>query len=113
MCSIQLTPLSFLNIEQDSDQAEKCVRGQVMEIAFVRQFHVSSLPYPKARACYGLLWQRVPAEEPIRDQMSLRFVTGRPVSDITTQFLQWGCYQLQAQGKTAWLLMWDNPSQAG
>ncbi len=65
-------------------------------------------PDPKALACYGILWQRGPAEEPIRDQMSLRFVTGRPVSDITTQFLQWGCDQLQAQGKTAWLLIWDN-----
>jgi hypothetical protein len=67
-------------------------------------------PDPKALACYGILWQRGPAEEPIRDQMSLRFVTGRPVSDITTQFLQWGCEQVQAQGKTAWLLIWDNAS---
>jgi len=67
-------------------------------------------PDPKALACYGILWQRGPAEEPIRNQMSLRFVTGRPVSDITTQFLQWGCDQLQAQGKTAWLLIWDNTS---
>jgi hypothetical protein len=65
-------------------------------------------PDPKALACYGILWQRGPAEVPIRDQMSLRFVTGRPVSNITTQFLQWGCDQLQAQGKTAWLLIWDN-----
>ena len=67
-------------------------------------------PDPKALACYGVLWQRGPAEKPIRDQMSLRFVTGRPVSDITTQFLQWGCEQLQARGKTAWLLIWDNAS---
>lgn len=67
-------------------------------------------PDPKALACYGILWQRGPAEEPIRDQMSLRFVTGRPVSDITTQFLQWGCDHLQAQGKSAWLLIWDNAS---
>jgi len=67
-------------------------------------------PDPKALACYGILWQRGPAEKPIRDQMSLRFVTGRPVSDITTQFLQWGCEQLQARGKTAWLLIWDNAS---
>src|SRR5437773_137420 len=58
--------------------------------------------------CQALDYQRRPAEEPIRDQMSLRFVTGRPVSDITTQFLQWGCDQLQAQGKTAWLLIGDN-----
>ena len=67
-------------------------------------------PDPKALACYGVLWQRGEASEPIRDQMSLRFVTGRPVSDITTQFLQWGCDQVQAQGKTAWLLIWDNAS---
>src|SRR6266487_610925 len=67
-------------------------------------------PDPKALACYGVLWQRGPADEPIRDQMSLRFVTGRPVSDITTQFLQWGCDQLQAPGKTAWLLIGDNAS---
>ena len=67
-------------------------------------------PDPKALACYGILWQRGPAEKPIRDQMSLRFVTGRPVSDLTMQFLQWGCDQLQAQGKTAWLLIWDNAS---
>jgi hypothetical protein len=65
-------------------------------------------PDPKALASSGVLWQRGPAEEPIRDQMSLRFVTGRPVSEITTQFLQWACEQLQAQGKTAWLLIWDN-----
>jgi hypothetical protein len=84
-----------------------------MEVAFVKQFHVSSLPHPTALACYGLLWQRVPAEEPIRDQMSLRFVTRCPVSDITKQFLQWGCDQLQAPGKTVWLLMWDNAPRPG
>jgi len=39
-----------------------------------------------------------------------RFVTGRPVSDITTQFLEWCCTQVQEQGKTAWLLIWDNTS---
>ena len=42
--------------------------------------------------------------------MSLRFVDGRPVSDLTTQFLEWCCVQLQKQGKTAWLLIWDNAS---
>ena len=42
--------------------------------------------------------------------MSLRFVTGRPVGPLTTQFLEWCCTQLQAQGKTAWLLIWDNAS---
>ena len=40
----------------------------------------------------------------------LRFVTGRPVSAITTQFLEWGCEGLRKQGKTHWLLIWDNAS---
>jgi len=42
--------------------------------------------------------------------MWLRFVTGRPVSDITTQVLDWCCERLAAQGKSAWLLIWDNAS---
>jgi transposase len=67
-------------------------------------------PDAKALACYGVLWQQGSAEKPIRDQTSLRFVSGRPVSDITTQFLDWCCQQLQTQGKTAWLLVWDNAS---
>src|SRR5438876_4532961 len=79
-------------------------------VRLVEQSWQKGDPDPKALACYGILWQRGPADEPIRDQMSLRFVTGRPVSDITTQFLQWGCDQVQAQGKTAWLLIWDNAS---
>jgi transposase len=65
---------------------------------------------PKALACYGVLWQQGPAADPIRRVMSLRFVDGRPVSDITTQFLEWICTRLQAQGKTSWLLIWDNAS---
>src|SRR5258708_5472991 len=79
-------------------------------VRLVEQAWKKGDPDPKALPCYGILWQRGEASEPIRDQMSLRFVTRRPVSDITTQFLQWGCDQLQAQGKTAWLLIWDNAS---
>lgn len=56
---------------------------------------------PKALACYGVLW-------PERTQLWLRFVEGRPVSEITTQFLAWVCDRLQTLGKTAWLLVWDN-----
>lgn len=67
-------------------------------------------PDPKALACYGVLWQQGPVSEPVRTQMSLRFVTGRPVSAITTQFLDWCCIHLQTQGKTSWLLIWDNAS---
>jgi len=67
-------------------------------------------PDPKAFACYGVLWQQGSVADPIRKQMSLRFVTGRPVSAMTTQFLEWCCKKLQAQGKTSWLLIWDNAS---
>jgi transposase len=67
-------------------------------------------PNTKALACYVVLWQRGPAEAPLRDRMSLRFVDGRPVSDITTQFLAWCCTELAKQGKRAWLLIWDNAS---
>ena len=67
-------------------------------------------PDPKAFACSGVLWQQGSALEPIRKQISLRFVTGRPVSAITTQFLEWWCTYLQAIGKTSWLLIWDNAS---
>lgn len=67
-------------------------------------------PDPKALACYGVLWQEGPPEEPKREQMWLRFVSGRPVSAITTQFLDWCCQSLQKLGKTHWLLIWDNAS---
>lgn len=44
------------------------------------------------------------------ERMLLRFVDGRPVSGVTTQFLAWCCQRLAAQGKTALLLVWDNAS---
>ena len=79
-------------------------------VRFVEQKWQKADPDAKALACYGVLWQRGPADAPIRDQMSLRFVDGRPVSDITTQFLACCCSALEAQGKRAWLLIWDNAS---
>jgi len=62
---------------------------------------------PKALACYGLLVRPRPQEA---DQMWLRFVTGRPVSAVTIEFLAWCSAQLAAQGFTALLLIWDNAS---
>jgi transposase len=79
-------------------------------VRLVEQSWKKADPDPKALACYGVLWQRGTASEPIRKEMSLRFVTGRPVSDITIQFLDWCCTRLQARGKTSWLLIWDNAS---
>jgi transposase len=79
-------------------------------VRLVEQAWQKADPDAKALACYGVLWQRGPAEVPLRDQMSLRFVEGRPVSAITTQFLDWCCTHLEAAGKRAWLLIWDNAS---
>lgn len=58
-------------------------------------------PDPKALACYGLY---LPTEE----EVLLRFVDGRPVSGVTTQFLAWCGARVAARGKTALLLVWDN-----
>jgi len=64
-------------------------------------------PDPKALACYGLLL-RPGAQQ--ADPMWLRFVTGRPVSAVTIDFLAWCSAQLAARGFTALLLIWDNAS---
>ncbi len=58
---------------------------------------------PKALACYGLLRADT-------GQMLLRFVEGRPVSSVTTQFLAWMLERLADEGKQALLMVWDNAS---
>ena len=67
-------------------------------------------PDPKALACYGLLMREWDDAGQRDEQLWLRFVDGRPISGITTQFLAWCCDRLAAQGKTALLLVWDNAS---
>lgn len=47
---------------------------------------------------------------PATDEVWLRFLDGRPVSAVTTVFLQWCCEEAAAHGKTALLLVWDNAS---
>src|SRR3712207_6131578 len=49
-------------------------------------------PDPKAISCYGLYL-------PELDQTWLRFVDGRPVSGVTTQFLEWSCEKLEEIGR--------------
>ena len=56
---------------------------------------------PKALACYGLL-------RTDQDRVLLRFVEGRPVSRVTTDFLAWGADRLAEDGKRVWVLVWDN-----
>lgn len=77
-------------------------------VRLVEQTWQKGDPDPKALACYGVRGLEGIPNEPQRDQMWLRFVTGRPVSAITLQFLDWCCERLQKQGKRNWLLIWDN-----
>ena len=56
---------------------------------------------PKALSCYGLLRADT-------GRMMLRFVTGRPVSQVTEDDLAWVCQQLEAEGKRTLVLVWDN-----
>ena len=62
---------------------------------------------PKALACYGVLLRRGQEQA---EQMLLRFVDGRPVSAVTTDFLTACCKELEAQSITALVLIWDNAS---
>lgn len=58
---------------------------------------------PKALCCYGLLRADI-------EQVLLRFVDGRPVSQVTIDFLEWVCGRLAQQGKKALVLVLDNAS---
>src|SRR4051812_10802416 len=56
---------------------------------------------PKALSCYGLLRADT-------GRMMLRFVTGRPVGQVTEDYLGWVCQRLHVEGKKGLLLVWDN-----
>ena len=58
---------------------------------------------PKALCCYGLLRTDC-------DAVLLRFVEGRPVSQVTTAFLAWLCQRLTTERKRVLVLIWDNAS---
>lgn len=51
-------------------------------------------------------WAHLPAGW--HEEVWLRFVPDRPVSTATTAYLAWCCDQLEARGKQALLLVWDN-----
>jgi hypothetical protein len=72
-------------------------------LRLVEQMVAKTDPDPKAISCYGLLRADT-------GRMMLRFVTGRPVSQVTEDYLAWVCERLQAEGKKALLLVWDNAS---
>lgn len=58
-------------------------------------------PDPKAMACYGV-WLKH------QQQMLLRFVEQRPVSEITCAFLHWMVEQVEHLNKSVLALVWDN-----
>jgi hypothetical protein len=60
-------------------------------------------PEPKAISCYGLHLPEI-------GETWIRFVDGRPVSSITTRFLEWSLEKLEEAGKKVLLLIWDNAS---
>lgn len=74
----------------------------------VEQVVAKDDPDPKALACYGLLVRGGAPDGDRAEATWLRFVAGRPVSARTIEFLAWCCTRLQAVGKEALLLVWDN-----
>jgi len=77
-------------------EAEQPLRLQELQVS-------KEDPDPKALSCYGLL-------EPDSKTIRLRFVDGRPISHVTTAFLEWLCQQVQSQGQRVLVLIWDNAS---
>ena len=71
----------------------------------VEQAVAKTDPDPKALACSGLL---VRTAANAAEAIWLRFVDGRPVSGLTTAFLDWCCQRLAADGMTTLVLVWDN-----
>ena len=65
-------------------------------------------PDPKALACYGILLRWVASDDLRLEKMLLRFVDGRPVSNITIQFLEWCCQEIETLGKSVLAMIWDN-----
>jgi transposase len=84
----------------------------------VQQTVAKSDPDPKALSCYGVVLDgsftpseggRVKDGANIdRKQVWLRFVKDRPISEATSQFLEWVCNRLAGLGKKALFLTWDN-----
>src|SRR5439155_214075 len=77
-------------------------------LRLVEQAVAKDDPDPKALACYGLLARWAQPGGGWQEETWLRFVDGRPVSALTTQYLAWCAAKLRAAGKRALLLVWDN-----
>ena len=81
--------------------------SEVGQPAHLQELQVSKDdPDPKALCCYGLL-------EPQQKKVQVRFVEGRPVSHVTTAFLEWLGSLVATAGRQQLVVIWDNASQAG
>jgi transposase len=60
-------------------------------------------PDPDAVACYGFLRHDA-------HQVLLRFVDGRPLGEVTIQFLEWLCGCVAQEGKRVLVVIWDDAS---
>jgi transposase len=60
-------------------------------------------PDPIAICCYGMLRNDT-------KKVMLRFAEDRPRSDITGQFLEWICQELEDEGKKRLIVIWDDAS---
>jgi hypothetical protein len=63
----------------------------------------ASDPDPDAVACYGFLRHDT-------HQVMLRFVEGRPLGEVTVQFLEWLCWSITQEGKQVLVVIWDDAS---
>jgi len=72
-------------------------------LRLIQQSVAKDDPEPKAISCYGLYLPQI-------GDTWLRFVDGRSLSSITTQFLEWSLEKLEEIGKKVVVLIWDNAS---
>ena len=79
-------------------------------LRLVEQTKQKDDPDPTALACYGMLLRWVPPNGLMDEKMLLRFVEGQPVSDMTIQFLEWVCQELEQRGHSVLAMIWDNAS---
>ena len=60
-------------------------------------------PEPDAVACYGFLRHDT-------HKVSLRFVEGRPLGEVTIPFLEWLCWNIAQEEKRVLVVIWDDAS---
>jgi len=72
-------------------------------LRLVEQVVATTDPDPKALACYGVCF-------PASEEVWLRFLDGRPVSAVTTIFLDWCAHEAAARCMRVLALVWDNAS---